>query len=78
MSDVCSFWTLLPERTKADDDERDCHADRASLTSSRSLEDANPRVGIPSAKNLFFNVLDDQHVGNDCYETQAAIDNGGS
>ena len=67
MSDVCSLWKLLPEPTKADDDEWNRHADRTSLASSRSLENANPRIGITSAKNLFFNVLDDQHVGNDCY-----------
>lgn len=78
MSDICSSWALVPELTKADNDKRNRHADRASLASSRSLEDANPRVGIPSAKNLFFNVLDDQHVGNNCDEAQAAIDNCGS
>jgi len=74
MSDVCSSWIPVTEPTKADDNEWNCHADCASLASCRSLEDANPRIGIPGSKDLFFNVLDDQHIGDDCYKTQATVD----
>lgn len=75
MSDVCFPWALVPEPTKADDDKWNCHANRTSLASRRSLEDADPRVRISGTENLFLNVLDDQHIGDDCHKSHAAVDN---
>ena len=69
MSDICSSCASILEPTKTDDDEWNRHADRASLASCRNLENADPRVGVPGAQDLLLDVLDDQHVGDDCYKT---------